>query len=78
MFQFATDLLSGLLIKQTLKRIQLHRTEATRCWRPPSRQHLIPHLRIPMPQPVHVAQSRNFALPVGGKRREMSFCAVAP
>lgn len=57
-------MLPGLLIGQSLNRTQLCRTGAVyhRCF--PSRQHLIPHLRIPMPQPMHVAQPRRLALPV--------------
>lgn len=43
--QFATDLLSGLLINLALRRIQLHGTEATRCRCLPPRQHLINTVR---------------------------------
>ena len=64
--EFATDLLSGVLVIQLLPGIELNFTRATRRWRLPSRQHFIPHLRIPMPQPMHVAQPRRLALSVIG------------
>lgn len=62
--KFTADLLPGVLVTQSLAAIELSFTRATRRWRLPPRQHLIPHLRIPMPQPVHVAQPGRLALPI--------------
>ena len=64
--EFMADLLSGVLVTHSLTATELSFIRATRRRRLPSRQHLIPHLRIPMPQPVHVAQPCCLALTVVG------------
>lgn len=62
--KFTADLLPGVLVSQSLAGIELSFIRPSRRRRLPSRQHLIPHLRVPMPQPVHVAQPGRLALPV--------------
>ena len=62
--EFMADLLPGVLVTQSLAAIELSFIRATRRRRFPPHQHLMPHLRVPMPQPVHVAQVCRLALSV--------------
>jgi len=64
MSEFMADLLSSVLVTHSLTATEVSFTRATRRRRLPPRQHLISHLRVPMPQPVHIAQPCRLALPV--------------
>lgn len=62
--EFTTDLLPDLLVGRTSWQVKLSRARPACCRCLPSRQYLIPYLRIPMPQPVHIAQPRGLALSI--------------
>ncbi len=62
--EFAADLLPGVLVTHSMVCTELGSARTAHRRRLPPRQRLIPHLRIPMPQTVHVAQPCRLALPV--------------
>ncbi|WP_216073050.1 hypothetical protein, partial [Acinetobacter baumannii] len=59
--EFAADLLSGVLVNCSLACAEQGLSWPTRRRSFPACECLIPHLRVPMPQSVHVAQTRRLA-----------------
>jgi hypothetical protein len=62
--KLTADLLPGISINLALEGIELVHLRPARFGRFPPRQRFIAPLRIPMPQSVHIGESRRFALPI--------------